>query len=50
MDCVIFEKYFTWERLIDTHIKRGHDADDWMDNQCDFKTFYGLSNILKKTT
>ena len=45
MDCDICEKYFTWERLIDTHIKRGYDADDWTDYQCDFKTFNGLSDI-----
>ena len=49
-DCDICEKYFTWEWLIDTHIKRGHDADDWMDIWCDLTTFLGLSGILKKTS
>ena len=49
-DCGICEKYFTWEWLIDIHIKRGHDADDWMDIKCGFKTVHGLSYIFKNTS
>ena len=49
-DCDICEKYFIWEWLIDTHIKRGHHADDWMDVYCDFTTLHGISDILKKTS
>ena len=49
-NCDICEKYFTWDWLIDTHIKRGHYADDWMDVYCDFTTFHGISDNLQKTS